>query len=86
MSILQAYQADLLKDVSEEAVLTWFENCVRLPICGKMIFFQHETERESFLLDDPLSPAGLFSDLVNTVIDNFRKKRSRQQLLKGFFH
>ncbi len=79
MAVLQAYQADLLKDLStggsidEEAFCGFVSLCDQAdgpchrPFNGCHGFHRETSVAQTFLLDAPISPSGLFGDAVNTV-------------------
>ncbi|XP_067273076.1 uncharacterized protein [Pseudorasbora parva] len=95
MAIMQAYQADLLRDLdgrdevggdvinelrqsADLALRATKETASRMP-AGK--------EREkSFLLDAPLSPAGLFGDAIQSVTERFQESRKPAVYIPGVFN
>ncbi len=77
--MLQAYQADLLKDLdkgpglSPDEVAELFRTtdlALRATSVGKP--GRYWEEREGFLLDAPVSPSELFGTSVETVVVKFR--------------
>jgi len=111
MSILQAYQADLLKDVSEgeeisSDVIRELRQAADLSLrvtketaksVGRSMAALVATERhlwlnlsnmkdkeKNFLLDAPLSSAGLFGDSVNSVIERFQEEKKQAAALQKF--
>lgn len=43
-------------------------------------------KREDFLLDAPLSPAGLFGTSVEAVVDKFRETKVQSAAFRAFIH
>ncbi len=108
MAILQAYQAEVLKEMDEgdgvtpEAVkelrratdlgLRATKHTARCSMAGLVVAECHlwlnlteiwEKEK-AFLLDAPISSSGLFSDVVNPVVDKFRAAKTQSAAFKQF--
>ncbi|KAL0148119.1 hypothetical protein M9458_056589 [Cirrhinus mrigala] len=90
MSVLQAYQADLLKELDEgeeikdsniseptkETARAVGRSMAALVAAERHLWLTLSDMKEKnrvFLLDAPLSPAGLFSDAVNAVVDRYQE-------------
>ncbi|KAL0151133.1 hypothetical protein M9458_053646 [Cirrhinus mrigala] len=65
MSVLQANQADLLKELDEGERHLW------------LTLSDMKEKDRVFLLDAPLSPSGLFGDSVNSVVDRYQEARKQ---------
>ncbi|XP_048037401.1 SLAM family member 9-like [Megalobrama amblycephala] len=73
MSILQAYQADLLGEIDESGEAT-FESIQEL----------RKEKDKNILMDAPLSPVGLFGDVVSSVVDRFQETRKQSAAFQRF--
>ncbi len=112
MAILQAYQAEVLKEMDEGDGMTpeavkelrratdlglratkhtgWV--AIRCSMAGLVVAECHlwlnlteiREKEKAFLLDAPISSSGLFSDVVNPVVDKFRAAKTQSAAFKQF--
>ncbi len=94
MAVLQACQADLLKDLSTGGSIDEGAFSVRpsrRPVPSAVLWLEktsvaqphgHQGQRKNtFLLDAPISPSGLFGDAVNTVATRFGRQSATRRPL-----
>ncbi|KAI2646546.1 Transposon Ty3-G Gag-Pol polyprotein [Labeo rohita] len=111
MSVLQAYQADLLKELDEgeeikdsdiselrrtadlslratkETARAIGRSMAALVVAERHLWLTLSDMKEKdrvFLLDAPLSPAGLFGDAVNAVVDRYQEARKQAAAFQRF--
>ncbi|KAI2663175.1 Transposon Ty3-G Gag-Pol polyprotein [Labeo rohita] len=111
MSVLQAYQADLLKELDEgeeikdsdiselrrtadlslratkETARAIGRSMAALVAAERHLWLTLSDMKEKdrvFLLDAPLSPAGLFGDAVNAVVDRYQEARKQAAAFQRF--
>ncbi|KAI2661633.1 Transposon Ty3-G Gag-Pol polyprotein [Labeo rohita] len=111
MSVLQAYQADLLKELDEgeeikdsdiselrrtadlslratkETARAIGRSMAALVAAERHLWLTLSDMKEKdrvFLLDAPLSPAGLFGDAVNSVVDRYQEARKQAAAFQRF--
>ncbi|KAI2645010.1 2-oxoisovalerate dehydrogenase subunit beta [Labeo rohita] len=77
MSVLQAYQADLLKELDESDEIRKDDITeLRRTTDFSTVYGSPEKDRV-FLLDAPLAPSGLFGDAINSVVDRYQEARKQ---------
>ncbi|KAL0177143.1 hypothetical protein M9458_026037, partial [Cirrhinus mrigala] len=95
MSVLQAYQADLLKGLAEGEKVDLAELCRTAdssprhqgdrPCCWAVYVLSDMKEKDRvFLLDSPLEPSGLFGDAVDSVVSRYQEARKQAAAFQRF--
>ncbi|KAL0176406.1 hypothetical protein M9458_028736, partial [Cirrhinus mrigala] len=90
MSVLQAYQADLLKELDEgeeirDNYISELRRTADLSLRATKETLSDMKEKDRvFLLDVPLSPSGLFGDAVNSVVDRYQEARKQAAAFQRF--
>ncbi|KAI2647016.1 Transposon Ty3-G Gag-Pol polyprotein [Labeo rohita] len=88
MSVLQAYQADLLKELDEGEEIKDSDISELRRTADLSLRATKETARaigrSMAALTPPLSPAGLFGDAVNAVVDRYQEARKQAAAFQRF--